>query len=331
MRTVYLIGNGFDINLGLPTKYTDFYRYYLGLDRSNDSKNVSKLKEHLSQCLSSREQYWSDLEEAMGQYTTELDSFAELEEVYDSLNENMQKYIESVENTMLPDGIDIDLLKKNLLAPHTFLPTAQQNIINSIYTNPAYDSHHISIVNFNYTTTIEKILNFEGNPIVLGNTTYHNGFQALLENVYHIHGCIDAPILGINDASQIFNEKLRTNIDTIEYLVKPKINSNLGHLIDQYSQHAINNAQLICIYGLSLGKTDGLWWQLIGERLLKGVTLILFVFDENNPNIAPRKRGHYNRLWQSRLCDAAGIQNKHRESIMPQIIVAPNTNMFNIR
>ena len=81
MRTVYLIGNGFDINLGLPTKYTDFYRYYLGLDRSNDSKNVSKLKEHLSQCLSSKEKYWSDLEEAMGRYTTELNSFEELEEV----------------------------------------------------------------------------------------------------------------------------------------------------------------------------------------------------------------------------------------------------------
>ena len=29
MKVVYLIGNGFDLNLGLKTSYSDFYTYYL--------------------------------------------------------------------------------------------------------------------------------------------------------------------------------------------------------------------------------------------------------------------------------------------------------------
>ena len=29
MKVTYLMGNGFDVNLGLPTKYSDFYQEYL--------------------------------------------------------------------------------------------------------------------------------------------------------------------------------------------------------------------------------------------------------------------------------------------------------------
>ncbi len=47
MKVVFIIGNGFDINLGLATQYENFYRFYLGLDSSNDSIQVKKLKEHL--------------------------------------------------------------------------------------------------------------------------------------------------------------------------------------------------------------------------------------------------------------------------------------------
>ena len=54
MRAVYLIGNGFDVSRGLPTRYNDFYDYNLGLDRSHDSENIKKLKEHLKRCLSEK-------------------------------------------------------------------------------------------------------------------------------------------------------------------------------------------------------------------------------------------------------------------------------------
>lgn len=331
MRTVYLLGNGFDVNLGLQTKYHDFYKYYLELDRVKDSDNISKLKEHLEKCLNSKSMFWSDLEEALGKYTTEFKTYEELEEAYDNINEEMQKYIYSIECLPLPDGIDSELLKKNISAPQMFLTPAERNVINSIYGGVNYDVHHISIVNFNYTTTIEKILNFKGKPFELGLATYHRNYKTQLENVFHIHGLTDSPLIGINDSTQISNEEFRTNLDVIEYLVKPEINSTLGHLIDRRAKEAIKDANLICIYGLSLGKTDSLWWELVGERLLKGVTTILYVYDENASNLAPRKQGRYQRCWKNKLCDMANIQNGQRDSVMSRIIVAPNTSIFNIR
>lgn len=331
MRTVYLIGNGFDVNLGLPTKYPDFYDYYLGLDRSNDSESISKLKDHLKRCLSDKGKYWSDLEEAMGMYTTELGSYEELEIVYDNINVEMQKYLCSVESSPLPKGIDSELLKKNISAPQMFLTPAERNTINSIYNNISTDTHRINIVNFNYTTTIEKILAYPGKSLELGVATYHKNYKTQLENVFHIHGLTDSPLLGINDSTQISSEELRTNIDVIEYLVKPRINSTLGHLIDRRAKDAIKEANLICIYGLSLGKTDSLWWKLIGERLLNGITVILYVYDENAANLAPRKMGRYQRCWKNKLCDMANIKDGQRESIMSRIIIALNTPIFNIK
>ena len=331
MQTVYLIGNGFDVNLGLPTKYPDFYKYYLGLDRVHDTENIYKLKDHLEKCLSSKTTFWSDLEEAMGLYTAELRTYEELEEVYDNINDEMQRYIHSIECSPLPNGIDSELLKKNISTPQMFLTPADRNIIHSIYNSIGADTHRISIVNFNYTTTIEKILNFKGKPLELGLATYHINYKTLLENVFHIHGLSESPILGINDSSQISNEELRTNLDVIEYLVKPQINSTLGHLIDRKAREAIKEARLICIYGLSLGKTDSLWWKLVGERLLNGATVILFVYDEHTSNLVPRKFGRYQRSWKTKLCDMAKIQDNQRDSIMSRIIVAQNTPIFDIK
>lgn len=330
MYTVYLIGNGFDVNIGLPTRYADFYKHYLALNRSQDSEIVSKMKNHLQTTLSTEDKYWSDLEEAMGAYTTELNSYSELEEVGDDLNEKMQRYIYNIERAEMPKGINEDLLKKNLSAPESFLTPLEREIINSIYGNISKDHHKISIIDFNYTTTIEKILKFSNKPLDIAPAVYHSGYMTKVENIYHVHGNFEQPILGINDPTQILNEELRQNADVQEYLIKPQINSVLGHLIDRKARRSIENANLICIYGLSLGKTDKHWWGIVGSRLLAGVTVILFVYDKDFKNIIPRKLGKYKREWRMRLCDAAMIPDNKRDYAMNHIIVAPNTPIFDI-
>ncbi len=35
MNITFLIGNGFDLNLGLKTRYTDFYKYYMEHNPNN--------------------------------------------------------------------------------------------------------------------------------------------------------------------------------------------------------------------------------------------------------------------------------------------------------
>lgn len=331
MRTVYLIGNGFDVNLGLPTKYHDFYIYYLGLDRSGDSPGIIRLKEHMEAHLGKENSYWSDMEAAMGTYTTRLSSYGEMEQVYDNLNDEMQKYIADVEHGDLPSGIDAELLKRNLSAPQSFVTPAEQEVIMARYNGITISHHSLSIVSFNYTTTIERILNYSGNALDLGPATYSKNYKTTLSAIHHIHGLADDPILGVNDPSQILNEDLRGDVDVQEYLIKPRINSALGHLIDRNARQAIADAHMICVFGLSLGSTDGVWWELVGEKLLRGTPVVLYVYDDDAKGLIPRKIGRYKRLWKTRLCDAAKIPDNRREGVMDRIIVAPNTAVFDIK
>ena len=49
MNVLYLIGNGFDLRLGLPTRYADFLEYYkgqtpqLGSGRSQQEEAIQKV------------------------------------------------------------------------------------------------------------------------------------------------------------------------------------------------------------------------------------------------------------------------------------------------
>ena len=43
MEIAYLIGNGFDLNLGLKTRYDDFYDYYID-NHTTSIKSVLKFK-----------------------------------------------------------------------------------------------------------------------------------------------------------------------------------------------------------------------------------------------------------------------------------------------
>lgn len=49
MNIVFLIGNGFDISLGLKTSYRDFAKYYVQKPSSHPS--IEKLKKEIEECL----------------------------------------------------------------------------------------------------------------------------------------------------------------------------------------------------------------------------------------------------------------------------------------
>lgn len=66
MNILYLIGNGFDLNLGLNTRYSDFYRNYVK-DASSD-KDIKKLKETITSSIDD----WSDMEMALGNFTKDI-------------------------------------------------------------------------------------------------------------------------------------------------------------------------------------------------------------------------------------------------------------------
>ena len=68
MNITFLIGNGFDRNLGLNTTYSDFVRVYKSSNAKND--RLKSFREYISE----NEELWSSAEVEMGRYTDQFES-----------------------------------------------------------------------------------------------------------------------------------------------------------------------------------------------------------------------------------------------------------------
>jgi hypothetical protein len=115
MNILYIIGNGFDINLGLKTKYSDFYKYY----QSQFSKDqlVNKLKNEIAVGIDN----WSDLEVAFGKYMVNINDREEFDMVYDDIVINLGEYLENEEKEFDFSKVDKAKLLKDLSTPELFL------------------------------------------------------------------------------------------------------------------------------------------------------------------------------------------------------------------
>ena len=330
MNTVFLIGNGFDINLGLPTRYHQFYRYYVGQE-VNDPPEVAKLKNHLREYLSGENQYWSDLEQAMGQYTEQFPDRHVMESVYDDINDKMRTYLQSIDIAKYVAQADAEKLKASLCQPDAALPSLHRDRIGN-YMAGRGSSNRISIINFNYTDTIERIVEDIFGPMEIGKSNYKGiAFTSELRNIWHIHGTLADPIMGVNDENQIANANLRDIPEVKNYLLKTVINANLAHAEDRTCFELLGNAHLICIYGMSLGPTDALWWKRVASRALEGAKVIMYVHDPKNRNLPARKFENYCREEKRKLADASGIADAVRETFYSNIYLSQNDPLFDLK
>lgn len=192
-------------------------------------------------------------------------------------------------------------------------------------TNPVQD---INIISFNYTQTIEKIL---GVKSLNNKIDTHENKLTILHSLEHIHGYInDRMVMGVNDTLQIKNKSFRENQDVIEAFVKTKCNQVQKHAVDNLCKQQINKANLICIFGSSIGKTDNLWWQLIGEQVKRGSKLIIFDICKEIP---PRKaylKSRIERKKRDTFLELLKLNETEKEKVEKNIFFGLNTGMFDI-
>lgn len=87
MKILYILGNGFDLNLGMKTSYKDFYEYYKSIETSNTT--IKDLKSNISNNYKN----WSDLEFALGQYTDEFKTVEEFDDAFEDIGEKLAEYL----------------------------------------------------------------------------------------------------------------------------------------------------------------------------------------------------------------------------------------------
>lgn len=327
MNITYLFGNGFDLNIGMKTHYSDFYQYYLKTT-SRDIPCLVEFKKNLEENLET----WACLELALGRYLKPPLSLEEMDIIVYDLCEHLSIYLDSQEQNLALDELDKQAFINDLAYPENrLLPEDSRTLrkFKGMYSNHSHC--YINVVTFNYTSLIEKILEFKGKKLSL----FKAGNQEhAINEVIHIHGSIlNGIILGVNDVSQFHNEELSSNIDAIESIVKPMKNKALKMLVDEQAINVIQGADLIVLFGLSLGDTDKIWWNLIAETLLKKPNSLLLIYsigDEFSVN-QKHRISRESRSCKDSFCTKTNLTPSQRTAIEDRIVIGYNTKMFKVK
>ncbi len=333
-RITFFIGNGFDINVGLNTRYSDFYKYYL----SNYPDDM------LAKSIDKNYDLWSDLESGLGEYTARVDDGMEAAfwESEEKLENALADYLQSqTERIQISGEIEKPIatkMQQSLLRFQKELTIEQQRFMESlIYT--LHDSITYSFICFNYTNALDRCVEITKKliPKEFGNHKADNAaiYAHSLGDVIHIHGTIQEElILGVNDTKQIANQKFRENPLYRQFLVKEEANKRFGNDKIQTVRNYIDSSVVMCIFGMSLGATDKMWWNYICKWLQGSDKRRLIIFskpDQDMPRLTKHRLFISENIVLENLRVNSGINEAEWNKIMRRIFIKFDSGLFNFK
>lgn len=314
MNVLYFIGNGFDLAQGLKTRYSDFYPYY-----TNRVTYPSPAVRKICETIKADYATWADMELALGQYTSEMNK-ENFDDVYYDMSDCLRLYLRVEQEKFDPTESKVKKIKHDILYPHESLLGRDRDSISNLFLQNKDSSVAINIVTLNYTNLLDKIF---GEPIDLGKA---NGHLTNLKGLYHLHGDLDRTIImGVNDSSQIANQEFAQDDDITDVLIKPQSNDAIRSSESVMCATLIQKADIIVLFGLSLGDSDNFWWQRIATAMSvrSNMRLMIFCYPDAPIDIT---RGHKigSKIRQVRNLFLSKIDavNSVKENIAERIYVS---------
>lgn len=160
-----IVGNGFDLNIGLRTSYADFLRS----DFYPCDEDAASLAAHLK--ARHEIEGWVDVEAEIASFSASQPSRVTLKLEYTALRDALCSYIQSIDTTQIPENSKAFEVFKNLAA-----------------------STPLNVITFNYTRTIEYLID----------GLRSHGVNAVAD-IIHLHGTAKSRdiIFGVDDQSGI--------------------------------------------------------------------------------------------------------------------------------
>lgn len=217
MKTVVILGNGFDLDLGLKTSYRDFVtsQECKKLQHGNRNNLLSMILDKFYL------QHWIDLEEELKELAQRLNSVTlpkhkDFKAEYSGITKCLHDYLKRIQDSIQESGLREISCAAKLLELMCGYPS------------------EFEIFNFNYTD-----LNVFGREL---------GFLSGKEELHirNVHGNLDSGsiIVGFEDDVPI--------LQSFHYMIKT-FNDNYS---TSHVREALLNAHEVIIFGHSLGKTD---------------------------------------------------------------------------
>lgn len=335
MNITFLIGNGFDLNLGLKTRYKDFYPYF----KKNASDDNLILK-----WMNEDEELWSDLEEKLGMELCKLGE-NDKEKFYDDKYEMDSLLIDYLR--MEQDRYDIfeeiqDMtaqeVKKTLLNYMEKISPTGRELISNLYELHKSEDYKYNFICFNYTDTLDRILatvTTHSRIIATHKSVANVVKNDIIGDVIHVHGTLDNEmILGVNDTSQVNNEMLKKDEEFLDTFIKRRMNIRLEQKKTERAMNTIKNSSVICVFGMSIGNTDSIWWNELLKWLIGNHNNILIVFwrglEEELKNRLPVKIIRQDNKLKSLIIDKSEVKYTQAqiERIKKQMFMSFNSDIF---
>lgn len=320
-RITFLIGNGFDLNIGLNTKYGDFYKYYIKKHEHDNDMLANEIKGNIEK--------WSDLELKLGEFTKEV--LPGYEEDFWNSEENLENDLAIyLEEQMKKVSLKEERKRKaiaysmhnSLTKFHETLPETLKNQIEKIVS--LTDEIEYSFITFNYTDALDQYLKAAMEHFLIPL------FPDEGEEVLHIHGTlIDSMVLGVDDTSQIANSVFISSATSRQRLIKKEINKFYGNRKIEKAYDIIAGSRIICIYGMSIGATDKMWWQCIADWLQGDNSRKLIIFARDGRASRIKK---YTNICKDKMVKRFRYNiklTKAWKQIKDQVYVEVNGNIFN--
>jgi len=289
MNILYFIGNGFDIGVGLNTQFMKVLPLYVA--EKSDDIILKYFKENINQNINS----WAAFEERMGLYTNEIkkketpiETFIDYMNCVLDFKKFLNSYLKNEEKRVNYSDTQriAELFNKSILNFTRCLNRDPKLILDEM----EKEAINFSYINFNYTSVFDQCLNiFKESNIFPQEKRVKSGFFNMtkrndLGNVIHIHGTLESDmILGVNDLRQIANIDFHT-LEKISRYIKPDANNALENHKNTDVMRLLKEANIYCIFGMSLGNTDKKWWFEICKQLINNPEkhLIIYAYSENH-------------------------------------------------
>lgn len=271
-KVTFILGNGFDLGLGLRTSYNDVYESYVKY-KSDDNANIRRFKAELS----NRKPYdkWSDFEMGMAEYAKELSSEEEFIECIRDFKQHMVEHLREENETIIKIPLNSDdvkiLLKELDRSKITFYQGLTPNVMNQIKKLIDNSAVRYNYVTFNYTTVLDRIL-------------FRFPFEEL---PLHIHGTIDKDVvLGVDNIQQLNTSNFKFSRKGKRAFIKTEFNKQYDKDRVETAMKIINESDIICTYGFSMGDSDKTWINALIDWMIadKNHHLVVYQYDTKKYN-----------------------------------------------
>lgn len=330
MNITFLLGNGFDIGLGLETGYESFYDEYSQIQET-DNENIDSFKTMLKNRNSDDQKKiidWADFEKAFGQHSSDF-TIKEKNyyiERFEDFVSNFNIYLENEEKRI--DFSNTDLIAKTMntaVTTYFHIRTADREFVQNIY-NSADRNRTYNFISFNYTKSVDECARILKQHL-------KSDSSRDVGKVLHIHGFIEENmIMGVNDVTQITNEDFANDEEVVREIVKPQQNSDVRANYEKQVVDIINSSNIICVYGMSIGDTDKKWWSYIAQWLAKGEkrALVILKYDKKYNKRFPFVQNRFIDSVTNKFLELSGQTQDVQSAIRSRVFVGMNHNVFSM-